>query len=100
MPFQQRQYAIRLEPLSNQITVQPVELAIVCNRLSVSQTSRERRIEQRVRVEAGKRLVHCLFRDRRADAGAFDLPFYSKPSALAKGRFTPRDGLSHTAVVD
>ena len=71
---QQLEHAIRFETLAYQITIQPVELPFIANRLAAAKALRQCRLQQRVRIEGAEDLIHGLLRDGRPDAGAFYLP--------------------------
>ena len=93
-------YDVGLETLTDEVAVQPVELAIVGNCLSMPETFCERRLEQHVSVDRAEDLVHRLPCGRRADAGAFDLSLHAQPASLANGRLAARDGFGdHLAAL-
>src|SRR5579871_6141199 len=69
------QHFVCVEPLANKKPIQPVELAVVRNRLASAQPFAEGALEQRIGIDAAEHVVQGLTRGVGADAGALDFPF-------------------------
>src|SRR2546423_3915144 len=98
--LQQGQHAIGLEALAYQITIQPVELAVVGDCLRAAQPLRQRSLHERSRIDRAKDLIERVFRRGGRDASAFNFPFDAELAALADRHLGPGDGFGDACVVD
>ena len=97
---ERREDALGVEPLADQIAVQPPCFALVRDCTAAAQAFRERRLEPRVIVRALESGVDGALRERTGDAGALDLPAYPSSAAAFERRLRPRNRAGHTLVVE
>ena len=94
------QHPIGVESLADEIAIQPLEFAVVGDRLPSAEPLRQRRVEQGVVVDAVEHLIGGALRGRFRDAGALDLHPHAHLAALAHGGLGARDRFGDARVVD
>src|SRR5579871_3891972 len=92
-------HALAVEALTDEVAVQPLELAVVRDPLPPTQPLGQRRLEQRLVVDPVEDGLDRLLRERFRDAGALDLhPHAQLPAPLDRG-LRARDRLGDARVV-
>jgi hypothetical protein len=93
------QHAVRLESLPDEVSVEPLQFAVVGDFRPTAQPFIERGLEQGVSVQTGERLIEGALRSSGVDAGPFHLhsDALSAPAAYRGFRACNRAG--HSCVV-
>src|SRR5437879_13914383 len=97
---QQLQHSIGLETLADQVSIQPLKLAVVRDRRPAAQTLGEGGVEQRIRIDRAEHLVDGAPGDGSGDSSALDLPFDAKLAAAANRGLRSRDRLRHARILE
>src|SRR6185503_2777727 len=90
VPLEDRDHAVRLEPLTHQIAKQPPEFGLVGEAIAASEPSRKRLFEEGSvvdTVDTAEDLVDGVPRDRRRDTRLFYLPPDTQLAPPAHGGF-------------
>src|SRR3954464_10372599 len=88
---QRLHHAVRLESLPNQVAEQPLELAVVGDRLAAAQPLVQRRFQQRRVIDVAEHVVDRGLRGFPGDPGPLDLHAHADLAALADASLGPRD---------
>ena len=103
MPLEDRDHAVRLEPLTHEISKQPPEFGLVGEAIAASEPSRKRLFEEGPvvdTVDTAEDLVDGVPRDRRRDTRLFYLPPDTQLAPPAHGGFRMRNGFRDTSIVN
>jgi hypothetical protein len=93
------QDSVRLESLTDEISVEPLQLAVVGDCRPTAHPFIESGVEQSVSVQFGERVIKGTLRQRGVDARPFQL-YSDAPSApAAQGRFRACDRAGYTCIV-
>jgi len=93
------QHAVRLESLTDEISVEPLQLAVVGNFRLAAHPFIESGLEQSVRVHVGKGVIEGALGLRGGDAGPFELHPHAPSAPAAQGRFRACDRARHSRIV-
>jgi len=93
------QHAVRLESLTDEISVEPLQLAVVGDFRPAAHSLIESGFEQRVRVHFGEGVIEGTLGLRGGDAGPFDLHPHATSAPAAQRRFRACDRARHSRIV-
>jgi len=91
--------AVGVESLSNEVAVQPSELALVRDLQTTAETPDERGFEMAFRIDACEDRLGRTSRRLRANTGALDPAAHAPLAATVDGRLSARNGLRGAVVV-
>src|SRR5205807_836289 len=88
---------IGIEALTDEVSIQPLELPIVGNPLAAVQPLQQRGFKERRIIDARTHVVDGALRGRARNPGALDLSPHAEFAALLERRLSPRDRLVDVA---